>query len=249
MWLRTDEAAKRLGKSVETIRRWARQKKLSSKLEPNSRGQSIMYVDISSVFLKMEKSSAVIQCSHFQQEAQKKFASVQSVRSKSNFSAVSAVTEKDSSAVIFDDTSGTHSNDHFDHPDLAPHSDLPEDYLEIGRLKAMVCLEALNKIDSGMNKVDVYKIVSEAYNLGLIAPDLLEKRGRLSARTLQTWLKIYLDNGKDYTALAPQYLASKIKGRDITAKEEQFLIKFLLNPRKIKIGMGGQVVLHFDFTD
>jgi putative transposase len=121
-------------------------------------------------------------------------------------------------------------------PDLAPHSNLPEEYLEIGRLKAALCLEVLKKIDSGMKKLQVYETVSEAFNMGMIFPELLEKQGKLAVRTLQGWLKKYLDNEKDYMALAPQYLSGGVKGRRITLKEERFLIKYLLNPRKIMIG-------------
>ncbi|MCK5051928.1 MAG: transposase [Candidatus Cloacimonetes bacterium] len=93
MWLSTEDAAKRLSKSVETIRRWARKGKLPTRLEPNPKGQPMRMVEISAV-------SAVIQCGHFQEEEQKKFTSVRSVRSKINSSAVSAVTENKSSAVI-----------------------------------------------------------------------------------------------------------------------------------------------------
>jgi putative transposase len=121
-------------------------------------------------------------------------------------------------------------------PDLVPHPDLPEEYIEIGRMKAVVCLEVIKKIDSGMKKLLVYETITEAFNIGLIVPDLLEKNGRLAIRTLQGWLKKYLDNEKDFMALAPQYLAAAVKGRSITNKEEQFLIKYLLNPRKIMIG-------------
>jgi putative transposase len=121
-------------------------------------------------------------------------------------------------------------------PDLAPHPDLPEDYQELGRLKAALCLEAIKKIDSGMQKLTVYETVAEAYNLGLIVPDLLEKQGRISKRTLQNWIRKYLDSEKDYMALAPQYVIGSVRGRMVTDNEERILIKYLLNPRKIMIG-------------
>jgi hypothetical protein len=112
---------------------------------------------------------------------------------------------------------------------------LPPKYEKEAQLKAALCEKAILVLSKAKTKTRGWEAITDAYNSGLIIPELFELKGKQSIRTMQRWLKTYKDNDKNYSALAPNYII-KERGRAVSQIEQDFLLKELLDPNRVTPG-------------
>ncbi|MCS7285416.1 MAG: helix-turn-helix domain-containing protein, partial [Hydrogenobacter thermophilus] len=83
-------------------------------------------------------------------------------------------------------------------------------------------------------KTEADRVFIEAYNKGSLAPNIYEILGEVSAKTLYRWIDA-LEGSEDYTKLIPKWNPGS-NGYKLTKEEESAVLRFLLDPKKIKIG-------------
>lgn len=105
---------------------------------------------------------------------------------------------------------------------------------KIAQLKAELCEDILNRLDQSKSKLQFWKDATEAYNTGLLAPDLFKLEKQKSERTIRAWVKNYEMSQFDYKALkkTPKTTMDKFA----TEQEKNYLLSLLLDTNRIKIG-------------
>jgi hypothetical protein len=80
------------------------------------------------------------------------------------------------------------------------------------------------------NKVQAQENFTSAYNSRAFQ-DIYEIIGKRDVQTLRRWRKQYLESGKDYRVLAPQYKTKRPSS--VTPEQAELLITLLLKPSKM----------------
>ncbi len=84
----------------------------------------------------------------------------------------------------------------------------------------------------------------ELYNQGNIFPDVFGSLGEVNYKSVERWKKTWLENKKDYTALAPAFKYTKQS--TVTPEEAKILIKYALTPNNPPIRQCARsAVAHF----
>ncbi len=134
--------------------------------------------------------------------------------------------------------------------DLSPLSELNEEVPDIdlrpqakellsckteAQLNAQFCEMVLERLKGCTAKVQEWRQITDEYNKGQFTPELFKIKGQRKERCLRLWVEKYLQNERDMFALVHKS-KNQTKGRKVTYLEQQFLLKLLLTPQKVKIG-------------
>ena len=134
--------------------------------------------------------------------------------------------------------------------DLSPLSELNEEVPDIdlrpqakellsckteAQLNAQFCEMVLERLKGCTAKVQEWRQITDEYNKGQFIPELFKIKGQRKERCLRLWVEKYLQNERDMFALIHKS-KNQTKGRKVTYLEQQFLLKLLLTPQKVKIG-------------
>ena len=119
--------------------------------------------------------------------------------------------------------------------DSAPQPSVIENELSPKQLEvALARVDLLNVYSkfvarSGITRLKAKRNFVALFNSNAF-PELLNKIGKLSFKTIERWKKIYFENNKDYRCLAPQYKIKKTTS--ITLAESEILTRLFLNPNQ-----------------
>ena len=120
-------------------------------------------------------------------------------------------------------------------PDLEPESKELLSCMGEAQLFAKFCETVLAILEESDQKLEAWQRITDDYNKGLLAPELYGIRGQRTERSLRKWVDQYLCTERDMFCLIHKS-KFRTRGRKVTYLEQQFLLKLLLNPNKIKIG-------------
>ncbi len=117
---------------------------------------------------------------------------------------------------------------------LEEESEFSDQDLERAQLKAQLCEAILAEIKNNGKKLKAIESINSVYSSGLLLPKLFIVEGKKSNRTIRMWLDNYVSSDRDFKSLIKlNKVSHKRKATDI---EQQFLLKLLLDDKKIKIG-------------
>ncbi|MDI3504366.1 MAG: putative transposase [Candidatus Cloacimonadota bacterium] len=144
--------------------------------------------------------------------------------------------------------------------DLSPLSELNEEVPDIdlrpqakellsckteAQLNAQFCEMVLERLKDCTAKVQEWRQITDEYNKGQFTPELFKIKGQRKERCLRLWVEKYLQNERDMFALIHKS-KNQTKGRKVTYLEQQFLLKLLLTPQKVKIGTAISTVKDYE---
>jgi putative transposase len=112
------------------------------------------------------------------------------------------------------------------------------------QLISQFCETVIDIVNDSEAKLEAWQQVTQDYNSGILLPELYQIRGKRTERSLRKWVDAYLDSNRDMFALIHKG-KNQTRGRKVTYLEQQFLLKLLLSPQKIKIGSAVATVKAF----
>jgi len=108
----------------------------------------------------------------------------------------------------------------------------PERFSRVGNLRADLIRHLRADMDrNGRSKTEIIGQFLEAYNAGILLPQIFRELGKISRSTLYEWLK--KENEGGIRALAPAY--GRGGSSKITEEEKNTLMGLLLNQNRIKV--------------
>ncbi|NLW18949.1 MAG: transposase [Candidatus Cloacimonetes bacterium] len=128
--------------------------------------------------------------------------------------------------------------------DLVPQDKELLSCMNEAQLLSQFCETAIELVNESEAKLEAWRQINQEYNAGRLLPELYLIRGKRSERSLRKWVDAYLENNRDMFALIHKS-KNRTRGRKVTFMEQQFLLKLLLSPQKIKIGSAVATVKAF----
>jgi putative transposase len=103
------------------------------------------------------------------------------------------------------------------------------------KLFGVFCSEVQDRLNQCDSKLKEWQLITEDYNNRRLIPQLYDRLGNRSERSLRVWLVRYQENNHDMYALLHRG-KNQQRGHKVTYIEQNYLLNKLLGPNKIKLG-------------
>ncbi|MDD2229309.1 MAG: Mu transposase C-terminal domain-containing protein [Candidatus Cloacimonetes bacterium] len=121
-----------------------------------------------------------------------------------------------------------------EHPVLIPDSKELLSCMNEAQLYSRFCEDAIERLECSDTRLETWNSIAEDYNNGSLVPELFSLKGKRTERSLRKWVDQYLETNRDMFALIHKG-KSNLRGRKVTYMEQNFLLKLLLTPQKVKV--------------